>query len=507
MIDDASLLRAYVRASSEAAFSQLVSRHLDLVYSTALKQLGGNAHRAQDVTQRVFSDLARKATELLHRKTLAGWLYLATPHAAAELMRAEQRRQNREHEAQLMQEANSEPEPDLRLLKPLLDQGLSELKDQDRDVLLLRYFEVRAFAEIGDALGLNEDTARRRCDRALQRLRAALASRGVTSTASALALALGNEAVVAAPAGLSTMVAGIALAQAASIGGTSVAATLLHFMSTTKVMIGVTGVMIAIVVGSGFHHRRVDEESRQTLAAAKSRYEMERRHLENENKQKRLAPATASVPATPPLTASNQTSAARNFVPAPPELLVAYRAQEYAFWNREFEAFIADRHMTPEQVARFDAAIDPDPQIKLFRDQQGRFGFSAVPDQLSHQDENLRALLGTEEYQAMKAFQKSNGSDGLAGTAAAAALLSGTPIASNQVQQLAEIIAQNDRGRVNSMAGTPSSYAWETIFKQAQGFLSEDQLSALKAVSLQTSYQIDLANVLYPAFRVSKEKP
>lgn len=506
MIDDGSLLRAYIRASSEAAFSQLVSRHLDLVYGTALKRLGGNVHRAQDLTQRVFSDLARKAAGLLHRKTLAGWLYLAARQAAAELMRAEQRRQNREYQAHLMQEANSEHAPDWLGLKPLLDQALSELKDQDRDLLLLRYFEVRTFTEIADSLGLTEDAARRRCDRATQRLRAALAHRGVTSTASALAVALSNEAVVAAPAGLSIAITGIALAEAASTAATSVGATMLHLMSTPKIMVGVTGVMIAIIAASGFHHRRVAEESRQAWAAANSRLRLEREP--EENKAGHFEQVVASAPITPLPSLSNQAGAPPAFLPAPPELLKAYRSMQYAFWNREFEAFIADRHMTPEQIAQFDAALDPSPQIEIFRDDHGRFGFSLVPDNIPHQrDENLRALLGPDGFDAMKAFKKYNEPDLLAGDVSATALLMGIPMASDQVQQLAELFAHCDRGRTNRMAGTPNLYAWETMFKEARAFLEEDQLSALKAVSLQTAYRMHLADVMYPKSHLSKETP
>src|SRR5436190_108428 len=104
MSDDATLLRRYAEQNSEAAFAELVQRHVSLVYSTALRKTGGNVHRAEDITQSVFTALARKAAPLSRRTTLAGWLYLSTHHAAAELMRGEQRRQAREQEAHLMQE-------------------------------------------------------------------------------------------------------------------------------------------------------------------------------------------------------------------------------------------------------------------------------------------------------------------------------------------------------------------------------------------------------------------
>jgi DNA-directed RNA polymerase specialized sigma24 family protein len=49
------------RTNSNAAFRELVARFVDLVYSTALRLVEGDTHRAEDVTQTVFVDLARLA--------------------------------------------------------------------------------------------------------------------------------------------------------------------------------------------------------------------------------------------------------------------------------------------------------------------------------------------------------------------------------------------------------------------------------------------------------------
>ncbi|MBL9126001.1 MAG: hypothetical protein JNL97_00070, partial [Verrucomicrobiales bacterium] len=74
MTPDSELLRRYVQDGSEAAFTELVRRHVDLVYSAALRLVGGDRHLAQDVTQVVFLDLCRKARALARRESLAGWL-------------------------------------------------------------------------------------------------------------------------------------------------------------------------------------------------------------------------------------------------------------------------------------------------------------------------------------------------------------------------------------------------------------------------------------------------
>src|SRR3954469_10632976 len=107
MTSDCELLRRYVENNSEEAFTELVHRHINVVYRTALRRVGRNAHAADDVTQRVFTDLARKASTLKGRASLGGWLYTGARFAAAEVVRAEQRRRTHEQEAHLMNELNS----------------------------------------------------------------------------------------------------------------------------------------------------------------------------------------------------------------------------------------------------------------------------------------------------------------------------------------------------------------------------------------------------------------
>src|SRR5258707_15684021 len=111
-MNDSELLRRYAENGCETALTELVQRHIDLVYSAALRQVGGDAHLAQDVTQTVFVDLARKASSLTMRSVLAGWLYTSTRFAAAKMIRTEQRRQAREQEAYSMEELLREAAPE-----------------------------------------------------------------------------------------------------------------------------------------------------------------------------------------------------------------------------------------------------------------------------------------------------------------------------------------------------------------------------------------------------------
>src|SRR5437016_14083178 len=102
MTEDGNLLRQYAQTGSEQAFSELVRRHLPLVYSAAARQVHGNSAMAKDVAQSVFIDLARKARSLANRELLAGWLYTSTRLAASKAIRSEQRRQIRERIAASM---------------------------------------------------------------------------------------------------------------------------------------------------------------------------------------------------------------------------------------------------------------------------------------------------------------------------------------------------------------------------------------------------------------------
>ncbi len=243
MNDDAELLRRYARDRSDAAFAALVQRHTALVYSAALRQVGGDRALAQDISQSVFIDLARKAHALADRPLLASWLYTSTRFAALKALRGRHRRHLREQEAYAMQalENDSLSAADWDKLRPLLDSALCNLAEHDRAPILLRYFEGQPYAAMGQKLGIPENSARMRAERALEKLRLALSSQGITSTAAALGLALSTRAVAAPPAGLATTLATTALAKSAALGsgfGVGFLAKLSPFSSLDKAPAG-----------------------------------------------------------------------------------------------------------------------------------------------------------------------------------------------------------------------------------------------------------------------------
>lgn len=223
MLDDSALLQRFAAARAEDDFAELVRRHLNLVYSAALRQVAGEHQLAEEITQNVFADLARKAGALTGHASLTGWLYTSAHYAAAKVVRGEQRRRAREQEASHMQQIHANPaaEVDWEQLQPVLDEAMHALSEADRDVILQRYFERRPFVQIGARLGLTENAARMRAERALDKLRGILATRGVSTTSVALAAVLLAQAVVTAPAALAGLVTSTSLAAVAAVGVTA----------------------------------------------------------------------------------------------------------------------------------------------------------------------------------------------------------------------------------------------------------------------------------------------
>src|SRR5256885_14496054 len=107
-------------------------------------------------------------------------------------MISDQRRKTREAAAFALH-VTDESSPDWERLRPLLDEAIDELPEADRSAVVLRFLEQRAFLDIGATLRLSEDTARKRVDRALEKLRAVLERRGVNSTSAALATVFAKQ--------------------------------------------------------------------------------------------------------------------------------------------------------------------------------------------------------------------------------------------------------------------------------------------------------------------------
>lgn len=236
------MLADYVKDGSESAFRGLVARYINSVYSTAFRLVNGDTQMAEDVTQTVFADLARKARTLAPEVMLGGWLHRDACFVAGKTMRGERRRQFRERQAVAMNIPEDHTAANLGEVALILDEAINQLEPEDRTAILLRFFDELEFRAVGERMGSNEDAARMRVSRALDKLHTLLKNRGVAFSAAALGTALSAGFVSAAPLGLAATVAGTALAGTASGGAT---AGLVKFMTLTKLKIAV-GSAIAV---------------------------------------------------------------------------------------------------------------------------------------------------------------------------------------------------------------------------------------------------------------------
>ena len=261
-LSDQQLLQDFAGRHSEPAFAELVHRHVDHVYSAAVRMVR-DAHLAQDVTQAVFVALAQNARQLAERPVLSGWLHRTAQNLAANTVRTEVRRHAREQESVIMNELLS-PTPDATWehIAPQLDAALGELSEADRDALLLRYFESKSAQEMAGILGISDEAAQKRVNRAVERLRDHFSKCNVTVGTSALAVVLSAHAVQAAPAGLAASVttasilAGTALQTSTAIATTqTIAMTLLQ-----KTILTAT---LAVVAGAGVYEARQAAQLRQ----------------------------------------------------------------------------------------------------------------------------------------------------------------------------------------------------------------------------------------------------
>jgi RNA polymerase sigma factor (sigma-70 family) len=248
-LDDIALLKQFAENDSEPAFAGLVSRHVNLVYSTALRS-AGNAHAAQEISQAVFIILARKAKSMGAKTVLSGWLYQTTRLTAANYLRAEIRRQNREQEA-YMQSILNEPESEAwRQIAPVLDDAISKLGVRDRDAIVLRFFENKNLREVGAALGASEDAAKMRVNRALEKLRKFFTKRGATFSAAIIATAVSANSVHAAPAGLSVSTVAAIKGSAVSVSTMTLVKGTLKIMTYAKLKLAI-GITAGILLAGG----------------------------------------------------------------------------------------------------------------------------------------------------------------------------------------------------------------------------------------------------------------
>ena len=492
MIDDSTLLRRYASDRAEDAFAELVRRHLPLVYSAAVRRLSGDTHRAEDVAQVVFSTVARDAHRLAQHTVLTGWLYTTTRNAVIDVLRTEQRRRGREEEAHGLQQISAGPEDavDWSRLRPVLDAAMDELRAEDREAVLLRFFQARPFADIGAALGLSEDAARKRVERALDQLGDQLRRRKIASTAAALAALLAGETIAATPAGLAPAIASTVLATGGAAAGAAA------FFTAAKLKVG----LAAVVIGGGAVglvtqqraisalNKEVDVSQRQIVALTTENARL----VEANTRAVPTSAASGRSDAAPVATAFVQSTAVPDGAAAPTAgSRTPINPARLAQYQQRFGAFVRQRGLTPEQADRLFAILSEWDDVS--RDFQAAIrtqGLVWTPEaqrlrnRLQHEIENrpLTALLGEDGRRAYFEFEASSFHRALLGPFTRALASENLPLSDVEITRLVELVKSHKR-TVRPDPSSMSSEAvveWEPVIATAAGFLTPAQIAVMR---------------------------
>lgn len=519
--DDAELLRRYVDKRDQAAFAELVQRYLGLVYHAALRQLGGEGHAAEDVAQRVFTLLARKAPGLRGHATLAGWLHTTTRFAAGEVMRTERRRRAREQEAFTMHgnpttDSGSANDAAWRDLRPVIDEALGELDAPDREAVLLRYFADLPHAQIGARLAISENAARMRVERALEKLHARLARRGVTSTAAALGVVLANQVgAITLPVGMAASVTSAALAGSVAAGAAATTAGIFGFMSTAKIVVGLAVVVGVGGLGSALYERNRASQSEKTLAVW--RREAEELRVQAAQSSNRAREANERVQSSEGRVAALQNeiaglrgAASANIAPRPTAVVPAgvrlydeklNDPEYFRLTVQKFRAELGSQYallyrtlgLSADQIAKFEENLTKTRKAELdLIVGAGSQGVSPADPALQPLAKELlldlyaelKDLLGTSGMQEYNSFRRALSAAEVVGSLAARVYSSTEPLSGLQGEQLTRAIV----AQTQTVPAAPGSKTmrnetdWVAVAAEAKRILSPGQAVAMQAL-------------------------
>ncbi len=526
---DQQLLRDYAERQSEASFTELVRRHVDLVYSAAIRMVG-DPHLAGDVTQAVFVALAQNARQLKDHPVVSGWLHRAAQNTASKLVRTDVRRRAREQEAAVMNELlSAEPNIVWQNIAPHLDAALGELSEPDRDAVLLRYFERKSAREMAQILGISDEAAQKRVTRAVERLREFFTKRGVTVGAGGLAVVIFTTAVQAAPAGLAVTISTVALA------GTTIAttATVTKAIAMTALQKTLIVATITAAVGTGIYqaHQAATLRSQvQTLQQQQKPLADQIQQLQRERGEaaNRLVAATEEISRLKSADKLNELLKLRGEVGLLRQVLASVGAKsnspaigfskmlsdpvmrEYFHQTQlntlrsQFGHLFRDLKLTPEQTERVVQAMGDlfmKNTGKMYAIPQGTLSAAEITQAASEREaelqRQLQPLLGENGYAQFTEFRKGFPAD--ATVDLVNGQLGANQLTDAQNARLAQIVKAEPFDLTRGISGDWDPAFWgspedidkhlqqvaesnQRIIQQSSGFLASDQLAALTAV-------------------------
>lgn len=268
-LSDQQLLAAYAERHAEAAFAELVRRHIDLVHSAAMRMVQ-DSRLAEDVAQNTFIALANNAAKLVDHPVLSGWLHRTAQNLSSNIVRSDVRRRAREHKAATMNELlSSSQDASWEQITPHLDAALGDLSDSDREVVLLRYFERKSAREMANILNVSASAAQKRVNRAMERMREFFARRGVAVNARGLDL-ISSNAVYAAPVGLA-----VTISTAATVTGTlasTATLTAIKAITMTTMQKTLITATVAVLAGAGIYEARQVSQLRDQVSSIQQQH-------------------------------------------------------------------------------------------------------------------------------------------------------------------------------------------------------------------------------------------
>jgi RNA polymerase sigma factor (sigma-70 family) len=506
MPDDTELLRQYSEIGDNEAFAAFVKGRIDLVYSVAVRRVGGDTHLAKDVAQRVFCAAAQRASVIARHPYPTAWLYETTRLTALSFMRAERRRKLMERIQGKERQLNPGSEPPWERLAPFLDEAIDKLGAGDRAAVLLRFFDGLTFPEIASRLKLTDSGARLRVNRAMGKLRRVLARKGIASTSAGLAVVLESQAVGAAPAGLASTLSTSALSAigtATTGSGGAAAAKMLLFMSTTKAIIttSLIGILAAFMIGLGVHESRSASLAESRLALAERMYrELSDRVDSAKNNSQRSALLQAALSKIKNEKPSGMDSeiAGPNASEAPQ---IRHDLNLTAAWLG-YAPFFRQLGLTPEQVDRWFAIEDESwgkiDDIAAAAKSLGISEQDPIVQQLENQEKTemvkaKRDLIGDAGWEQFQQWIDKDGLGSFPGSAVVFPINSAlvdtgsSPLTFQQGAQLAQIVYDQHIGG-NNIYPPYVDRDWDAITAQSAPFLDSNQAVALRNISQEWKY-------------------